>query len=482
MSVRRSLAWTYTGQGLNFLIAFGSSIVIAWLVTPREFGIFGMAAAVTSILNLFFALGLSSYIVREQQVTRALLRSAFTVNTLLTFLLSTLIFGGGVLAGTIFGSPDVGEFLRVFAFVPLISMFEFVPNALCNRDMRFQAVSLIAVLKNAVNYAAIIVLALLGFKHMSFAWAGVLSAIVSVVAYQFLVWRPDVWVPRFRGFRAILSFGLQMMSINGLSQLSGRAGEMVLGSWFGLAALGLYNRAANLTNQLYGNVYGVATAVIFSKMAQELRETGSFHDTFLRALRILLAVIWPMMLGLAVLSGPFIYHLYGEKWLEAALPLSLLMIASFVVLGVGMNWQVFVLREETRRQMVLEAIRSGAGFVLFCLGCLVSLPMAAAAKIGESLITYFIYRPHMDRLIGTSRGELDRVYGEALLLSAAAVLPALLLMIWEDWSPRAPLWMAAAAVALGILLWAMVLVVRRHVLLEEFQRLLAPLKARLARA
>lgn len=253
---------------------------------------------------------------------------------------------------------------------------------------------------------------------------------------------------------------------------------MVLGSWFGLAALGLYNRAANLTNQLYGNIYGLAANVIFSRMAQELREKGSFHDTFMRALRILLAVIWPLLLGLVVLAGPFIYLLYGDKWLDAALPLSLLAMSTFIVLGVGMNWQVFVLREETGRQMKLEAVRSIGGFLLFCAGCLVSLPMAAAAKIGESLLIYFLYRPHMDRLIGTTRGELDRVYGEALLLSIAAALPSFLLMMWQDWSPRTPLWMVMAAVLTGIALWAMLLVVRRHALLDEIKRFVQPLLVR----
>lgn len=53
MSVRRSLAWTYLAQALNFFVTFGSTVVVARLVSPRDFGIYAMATAVTTIINVF---------------------------------------------------------------------------------------------------------------------------------------------------------------------------------------------------------------------------------------------------------------------------------------------------------------------------------------------------------------------------------------------------------------------------------------------
>jgi O-antigen/teichoic acid export membrane protein len=65
-------------------MGFGSSIIVARLVSPRDFGIFGMAVAITSILNVFLQFGLARYIIREKTVDRDMLRSLFTVNTILT--------------------------------------------------------------------------------------------------------------------------------------------------------------------------------------------------------------------------------------------------------------------------------------------------------------------------------------------------------------------------------------------------------------
>lgn len=471
MTVRRSLAWSYSGQAMNFLIAFGSSVVIARLVTPFEFGIYAMAAAFSSLVGVVFGLGLAGYIVREEKIDIQTLRSVFTVSATFTLAFSALLISAGAAATRLFGSPKVGEFLLVFGFTPLIQLLEFVPSALATREMRFGTISSISVMRAAVLAGTTIALALLGFGHMSFAWAGIAAASASALAYNLLFWEKTVFRPRFVGFRAIATFGFQMVSISSFSSINARVGEMALGSWLGLLTLGLYSRAANLATQMYSNVYGAAVAVFFVKMAADLRETGEFHHTLFRALRVILVVIWPMMLGIAILSGPIVQALYGARWLGAALPLTFLMLAYFIILGMGMHWQVFILRKQTALQTRLEAVRAASGLLLFCLGALISLPAAAAARTAEAIIAYFLYRPHLDRLIGAGSGKLDRLYLESLAVSVIAVLPSLALMAWTRFAPRTPLLWVAGAVFLGGIGWALALVHFRHPLLEELKRL-----------
>jgi O-antigen/teichoic acid export membrane protein len=470
MSVRRSMGWSFSAQFLNFIIAFSCSVIIARLISPREFGIYAMGGAITGLVAIIFNTGLATYIVREPDIDTRKLRSVFTVNAMITLLMSLSFFASGVVATYLFQSPDVGDFMMVYAFVPLISMFEFVLFALCQREMKFKTIALMSILRTVTMYGSTIIFALNDFRHMSFAWASIVSTAAATTAFQFVRWAPSIWLPRFAGFKEILRFGLQMISISGFNQLGTRAGEMVLGSWLGLATLGLYARALGLSNQIYNNVYGASASVLFTKLAADLRDKGEFHEAYLRALRLILAVIWPMMGGLAVLSYPVIYHLYGAQWVNAALPLTLLLIAHIIGLGIAMAWEVFVLRGETGRQVKIEATRSSLGLLLFSIGCLFSLSAAAAAKIGESLLAYLLYRPHMDRLVGTTRGELDRLYSEAFLLTGAAVLPSFLLMLWFGWSPTTPLPLIAAAVSVGIAAWAYLIFARQHAVLEELRR------------
>jgi O-antigen/teichoic acid export membrane protein len=469
MSVRRSIASSYAAQLINFVVAFGSSVIIARLVSPREFGIFAMAASLSAFMALLFSFSLSDLIVRDESMPKTRLRSILAVSSSYTAFLCVLLLVSGMFAKHIFTSPEVGDFLLVYSIVPAVQMFELIPEALCRRHMRFNVISAISIMKTVIVAAGTILFAILGFKHMSFAYAGLLSVVASAGTYNLLYWRETVYLPHREGFQKIFTFGLQMVSINGFAQLNDRLCELFLGSWLGLATLGLYSRASNLTNQLSYNVYGLATGVIFVKMSMDFRETGQFQDVYLRALRMLLAVIWPILLGVALLSRPLINLLYGPAWLGAALPLTLLMLALFVILGIGMQRHVFVLRDETGLQTKLEAVRATTGLFMFVVGCLISLPAAAAAKFFEAIVAYYLYRPHMDRLIGVNSGQLDRVYVECLMLSLVASWPSFLLMLWFQFNPETPFLPIVVAVSLGVIGWFSLVMRLKHPLFEEMK-------------
>ncbi len=471
MSVRRSLIWTYLAQALSFFVTFGSTVIVARLVSPRDFGIFAMATAVTTVINVFMQFGLAKYLMREADLSPETLRSAFTVNVIMTLVYVGSILIGAFAAGRIFGSAEVGHFLAVFAIFPLFAMMEFIPAALCAREMKFAVIATLAVVRAVVMAAVTLALAYGGFAYMSFAWAQVAAWLATSLIFNAVAWRPDVWRLRFEDIRTILQFGAQMIGISGLTQLGTRAGEMFLGSMLGLSSLGLYTRAASLPATLFNTVYSAGSNVIFSRLSQDLRVRGELHDTYIRFMRLMLGFLWPMLFGLAVLAAPVIHILYGPKWQAAATPLSLLAIAMAITIGIGMTSELFILRHQTARQVRIEGIRASCGFALFALGVMISLPAAAAAKVAESIFAFFLYRKAMAELVGGAAGALGRVYTESILLSGIAILPSFLLMCWARWSASTPLISIVASTIIGGLLWAMLLFMKRHPIAVEILRL-----------
>lgn len=475
MSVRLSLVWTYVAQALGFVITFGSSVVIARLVSPRDFGIFAMATAATTIINVLMQFGLAKFIMRETELTRDLLRSLFTVNVLMTLIYVISIVGSALLAGPIFGSNDVGHFLLIFALFPIFAMFEFIPEALCSREMRFGVISALQVVRAAVLAVSTILFAWHGYAYLSFAWAQVIAWSVTSICFNIIVWRPDVWWIRFDGTKRILSFGFQIIGMSGLAQLGARAGEVALGSLLGLANLGLYSRASNLPATVNANIFAGAN-VIFSRMSRDLREQGQIHTTYLRFTRMLLGLMWPMLAGIAVLSQPAIAIIYGEKWQAAAQPLAYLALATAILGIVGLASEVFILRHETARQVRIEAVRTVFGLTFFVGGAMISLPFAALGKLVEAVVVALLYLRPLARLVAGPPGAFRKMLGEALLLTVFAVFPALVLMVWNDFSPHTNLLHIVISVLLGVLLWGGILIHRDHPLAVEVGSLVSRLR------
>jgi O-antigen/teichoic acid export membrane protein len=172
-----------------------------------------------------------------------------------------------------------------------------------------------------------------------------------------------------------------------------------------------------------------------------------------------------------VLSRPVIYILFGAKWLPAATPLSLLMVAQTLTLCFGMNWELFVLRNETERQTRLEVTRSLISLAIFVVGCRFGIAGAATGAVVGSLFGWVVYFPHMNRLGEIAPGRLVQIYGRGALLTIAAVTPSALLMAATHASERTPLLWIAATVALGVLCWFGLLARFQHPLYEELMTL-----------
>lgn len=455
--LRRAIFWGFSGQFATFALSFAGSVAIARLLSPRELGIYAVAIAVVGILQIATSFGTAAYVLKEAVLDEYAIDTAFTVNALLSALLAGFLYLGSFPAARFLEEESVVPILQLLALTPLISILEFRPSAMLQREMRFKAISLITTAKAAGSVVTTVTAAVAGASFMSPAYGALVATAIGAIGFV-AAGREHVSLSlSYRGWRPMTIFGLQMMSVSGVGAASARLCDIVMGRLLGLEALGLFARANNLSSLLFTNVYGTATRIVFAKLSQDFRERGIVRDTFLTSLRIVSAVMGPLTIGLAVLSMPIVFVLYGEKWIAVAPILSILMVAQFLSLSTSMNWELFVIRNQLGTQTKLEISKSVFGLVTFALGCLVSIIDAAVVYILGALFSYLLYAPHVRRLADANRGELGGIYLETSFLTVIAVAPSFLLMLLTGWSAKTPLLLVATSIVVGASLWLVAL-------------------------
>jgi O-antigen/teichoic acid export membrane protein len=478
MSVRKSVFWSFGGQGLSSILAFATSVALARLLTPHEFGIYAIAIAAQGMLQVFATFSVGAYVTRHDAPDETVLAAAFTINALISLALSLAMLGLSFLTAPLLGAAEAGNVLRLLALTPIIGIFTFRPAAMLQREMAFQTISIILFVNVVITSAVTLTSAWAGASYASAAFGLVAGALFQATAYSVVAPRHVSLRVSLVNWSAITKFGLNIVSVSGVSLLMARLSEIILGRTLGLATLGLYGRAAGVANILAENIYGTATKISYVKLAQDAREHGDLRPTFLRSMHLVLGLLWPMQIGLAVLAGPVVNALYGSDWSRAALPLSLLMIGQCVSMVVGMNWELFAVRDEMFRQTRLEVTRSSVGFVLFVVGTQFGLAAAATARIGEALFSILIYRRHVPRLARTEPGDLSTIWTQNAVLAIAAVFPAAGLMAAHGWSATTPLWQVGTAIMTGVALWLSALFRLHHPLREELMLILGRLSAK----
>jgi len=458
-------------QGGFFVIQFGGSVILARLLTPYELGVYAVAAAVIGVIGAVQAFGLAGFVVREHELSPDLLASTFTINACLAAMLAAAIVGLSSVSSSFLRETGVRNVMMVLATLPLLGAFEFLPSTNLERRGRFELISLVSLMRALSATAVTVGLAFCGFSFMSIAYGNVAGAVVSIVLFNTLGRQHVSFRLSLSEWRRVTKFGLQMVAISGVNALGGRAAELVMGRLLGLSALGLYARASSLNSLLWDNIHLVIGRVVFVDFADLRRKGVSLHDSYLRTVDVVTAVLWPAFAGFAILSGPLIETVYGDKWVGAAQPLSLLSVAAIVLVSITMTWEVFVVCGETGRQARFEVFRAGAGLALFSIGCTVGLVGAATARIGEAILSLFLYRPHLERLTETRLREFLPIYARSAALTLIAVAPATALMVLRGWSEHTPLLSVLTAIGAGIAGWLLALRWLRHPLQSELTRL-----------
>lgn len=467
MGLKRAFVWTGLAQGCTFVLQFAASVVLARLLSPVEMGIYAVAAATLGALSIMHALGLQSFIVRETDLTEEKIATAFTFNGLICIALSAATFALSIVGGRFLGDSGVSHVLMALALNPLFGIFDFLPISFLQREGRFKEISIATTVSGFVTTIFTIGLAYLGFRYMSIAyaqWAGlaVNAALVSRLGRSYV--RFDVG---FKGGRRIGDFGLQMLAISGITSLSQRISDIVLGRLLGLAALGLYNRASSLNTLIWTNVHTIAGKVVFADFAHLHRRGVSLRQSYMRTVTMVTALLWPAFAGLALLAAPFIRNVYGENWLPAAPAFCLLAIASIVQVSITMTWELFAACGNLRAQSRIEFIRTLLSLGMFVAGCAFGLKAAAATRVLDAIVAVFLYRPYVDRMTDTSVQDFLPIYRQSAILTAIAIGPAFVLMACFRFDAAVPLWLCLGAVTSGVALWCAGLFASRHPLAEE---------------
>jgi len=470
MSLSKSLTWMSIAQAVSFILQFGASAIVAHYLTPGEMGVYGVGFAIVSVISIIQQLSLPAFLIREERLTSHVIATAFTVNAVLTVVLCLLVLGASYAGGLLFTEPGVSRILRALAWSPLFGILAFVPSSLLEREGRFRPIAVISIITGLVTAGVSIAGALTGQSYMSLAY-GQISGVAVNCLLMMLSGREHFHLrPSLTEWRRIATFSGQMFFVSGLATGAQRLSEISLGKIVNLAALGLYNRASGMNNMLWANVYYVVSRVLLVEIADLHRTRTSLRETYLNSIGALMAIMWPAFVGLIILAKPVIVYVYGAQWMPAVPAFVVLGLASILMVPLTLTGEIFAATGQLGIRTRIELIRAAVSLVTFVAACFISLEAAAATRVLDVMLAWWLYRPHLNVITDTRTRDLLPGLRNGVLLTAFACFPAAAATFFSGYDVL-PLPAIGASVGLGIGLWFAGLILLDHPLWRQMRML-----------
>jgi O-antigen/teichoic acid export membrane protein len=178
---KQAFLWASAGRYLVILINVATTVIMARLISPGEYGLSVLGITVLFIADAIRSLAGASYLIQVKELSSDKIRTSCTISLIVTFAMTfTLVFSARPIA-SFYANPMLERYFHVIGISYLISPFSYQIAALMTRDMAFDRLAFISVVAALVNGITAIAFASLGFSALSYAWASVGAAAAGVL-------------------------------------------------------------------------------------------------------------------------------------------------------------------------------------------------------------------------------------------------------------------------------------------------------------
>lgn len=330
--------WTLIDGVGEKALSLLTTMVLARLLAPADFGLYALMFVVIDTLAIFKNLGLDAAIIQRKDRITAAADTAFYVLPLFGFALFGLLYVSAPHLAAWLREPKAAPLLQVLGSTIVIMSLGNVPSALLQKQMQFRRHTLANLIGMACYAALAIALAWRGWGVWSLVVAYTVDLTVTAICqWAFVAWRPSgAFDPQL--LRTMLQYSKYVVGAGLIGFLANNADKVIIGRVLGTTALGYYTLACSLAyvvvTQLTRRVYQVA----FPAFAEVQEDRPRLRAGFLKMVRFLSATAFPVCLLAGLLAQPLILTIYGRQWHPAAPVLAVLALGgAFQVVRMAVN-------------------------------------------------------------------------------------------------------------------------------------------------
>lgn len=390
-AARGALA-TGVAQAVRVAIQLASVVLLARLLAPSDFGVFGMVAPIYGFVMMFQDLGLTQATIQKSDITPQQLSALFWINFGVSVALGLGLMLSSPLVAWFYGEPRTIAIVIAFGVMMIVAGLGSQHMALLNRNMRFGLLSLIDGLGATAGLAASLIVAVFSPTY----WALVAGSLAMTLTPTLMAWINLRWMPgrpaKTPGMESILQFGTGITGFNLSNFFARNLDNILIGRVSGETALGLYDRAYKLLLYPLQQVTGPIGRVMLPVLSRLNQDPERYRRAYLNVLSQMLLLMVPGVAWMIISSDLLVQALLGAKWQAAAPIFGALGFAALVQpINSSTGW-LYISQGRAQGYMKWGLLFSAISVTSFLIGLpWGALGVATAYAIGEFLKTPIIW-------------------------------------------------------------------------------------------
>lgn len=386
----------FAGLGVQFIVG----IILARILSPREFGLIGMLTIFIAISQTFIDSGFTSALIRKKDCTQKDYSTVFYFNLGIGILAYTILFISASGISNFFNQPQLEIILKVLGIGLVINALSIIQSTILTKEINFKTQTKVTIIASLGSGSIAIIMAIYDYG----IWSIVALTLGRYALNSMLLWGLSKWRPTLefskKSFNELFSFGGKLLLSSLIDTAYRNVYLVIIGKYFSAQELGFYTRADQFQKLPSQTIISVINKVSYPVLSNLQNDNPILKKSFRTILRSTMFIVFILLLGLAVVAKPFVLTLVGEKWLPSVIYLQLLCFVGVIYPINILNLNILNVKGRSDIVLRLEVIKKIIAIPIIAVGIMIGIKAMIVGMIIEASLQVFLHAYWSGKLIG----------------------------------------------------------------------------------
>ncbi len=319
--VTKATTWSIVGEFVAKFISPITSMILARLLTPEDFGIVAAINIIISFADMFTDAGFQKYLVQhkfdDEKDLNIATNVAFGLNVVLSLLLWIILIVFRYTFARQVGCETHANVLIVAGVSLVLTSFSSIQMALFRRKLDFKTLFLGRIIGALMHLVVAVPVAIITRSY----WALIFGTISVNLSNAIILTIRSTWKPRiyfnFNVFKRMFSFSAWTLCEQVTIWLSTYMCTFIVGKYLSNYYLGLFNNSMTTVNQFTTLLVSSFSPVLFSALSRLQDDKYGFQNMYLKYKRLIACFTVPLCVGIFAFKEFIVKIMLGSQWQEA---------------------------------------------------------------------------------------------------------------------------------------------------------------------
>ena len=380
------MLWRFGERICAQLVSFFVSVVLARILLPSEYGIIAMTTVFITICNVFVTSGFGMALIQKKDVDDLDFSTILVFGFIFSIVLYVLLFIFAPTIADFYQEPILIPVLRIMSLKLPLAAINSVQQAFVSRKMLFRKFFWATLVGTVTSGVVGIVMAYQGCGVWALVGQYLINSLMDTIILGISIrWFPKIEFSANR-LKSMIGFGWRILVSDLINTIYNELRSMIIGKRYTSEELAYYNKGQQIPHLFITNVGVAISGVLFPAMAMEQTDRGNLKQIVNKSISVGTYIIFPIMIGLAVVAKPIIILLLTEKWLLAVPFLQMACFSFAFEPWSTANLQAIKATGEAGKYLKVEIVKKSIALVIL----FISVPFGVHAIAASACIYSFI--------------------------------------------------------------------------------------------